>query len=115
MKWEPGVSGNPEGSKRQKRFLAALERALASDDSKRLRAAAEKLLDLAADGEPWAIKELADRLDGRAAQQFIASDSDGRSLAVGLIAFVAEAAAGHRDPLPLHAEALPAPSPESEG
>lgn len=38
------------------------------DDGKRLRMAAEKLLDLAAEGEQWAVKEIADRLDGKAPQ-----------------------------------------------
>jgi len=50
-------------------FFDALRRAMASDDNLRLRKAAERLLDLAAEGEPWAIKELADRLDGRPAQE----------------------------------------------
>ncbi len=33
-----------------------------------MRAAAEKLLTLAAEGEGWAIRELGDRLDGKSAQ-----------------------------------------------
>ncbi len=49
-------------------FDGALRRAIAQEDGKRIREAAEKLLDLAAAGEPWAVKELADRLDGKAAQ-----------------------------------------------
>jgi len=46
----------------------ALRRAIVQDDGLRLRKAAEKLLDKAADGEAWAVKEIADRLDGKAAQ-----------------------------------------------
>ena len=87
MTWQAGESGNLEGSKRQKKFLAALNRALDSEDGKRLRAAAEKLLDLAASGEAWAIKELADRLDGKAHQQIIATDDEGRSIAIAVIAY----------------------------
>lgn len=68
MPFQPGQSGNPKGTQREKKFAAALERAIKQDDAKRLREAAEKLLDLAAAGEAWAVKELADRLDGRAAQ-----------------------------------------------
>lgn len=68
MPFQPGQSGNPKGTQREKRFLNALERAIAQDDSKRLRDAAEKLLDFAAAGEAWAVKELADRLDGKPAQ-----------------------------------------------
>ena len=70
MPWKPGESGNPGGSPREKRFLTALERAVIQDDSVKLRAAAEKLLDRAAEGEPWAIAMLADRLDGKPTQQF---------------------------------------------
>ena len=68
MVWKAGESGNPGGSVREKKFLAALERAVVQDDGKRLRAAAEKLLDLAAEGESWAIAQLADRLDGKPTQ-----------------------------------------------
>jgi hypothetical protein len=46
-------------------LLEALHGAIAADRGARLKRAAETLLDRAADGEHWAIKELADRLDGR--------------------------------------------------
>ena len=77
MPFEPGQSGNPAGSQKAKRFYNALDRAIAQDDSKRLREAAEKLLDLAANGEPWATQMLADRLDGKAVQQVVGSGEDG--------------------------------------
>jgi hypothetical protein len=73
MPFKPGVSGNPAGSTKNRRFFDALDRAIAQDDSKRLRAAADKLLDLAAEGEPWAVQMLADRLDGRALQSIDAT------------------------------------------
>jgi hypothetical protein len=62
--------GAPEGNQNAKGrlFNSALKRAVVQDDGKRLRATAEKLLDLAAAGEAWAVRELADRLDGKAAQ-----------------------------------------------
>jgi uncharacterized protein DUF5681 len=66
--WKPGETGNPEGAKKPRRFLAALERALAQDDGKRLRDCVEKLLDFAAQGQPWAVQFLAERLDGKAEQ-----------------------------------------------
>ena len=69
MAWKPGQSGNPGGSPREKKFLAALERAIVQDDGQKLRSAAEKLLDCAVAGESWAIQQLADRLDGKASQQ----------------------------------------------
>lgn len=69
MPFEPGQSGNPDGTKKERKFIAALDRAIAQDDGKRLRDAAEKLLTHAANGEPWAIGMLADRLDGKPKQQ----------------------------------------------
>jgi hypothetical protein len=68
MPFQKGQSGNPSGRQRVKPFREALDRAIAQDDGKRIRKAADKLLDSAADGEPWAIQMLADRLDGKALQ-----------------------------------------------
>jgi hypothetical protein len=77
MAFKPGESGNPAGSAKIKRFYAALDRAIVQEDGKRLREAAEKLLDEAAKGESWAMQMLADRLDGKAAQSVtIAGDAD---------------------------------------
>lgn len=59
--------GNQNAAK-SRQFEQALTRAITQDDGKRVRAAAEKLLDLAAEGEAWAIKELRDTLDGKPAQ-----------------------------------------------
>lgn len=53
---------------RGKLWNDALRKAITQEDGKRLRRAAEQLLDKAAEGEAWAIKELADRLDGKAFQ-----------------------------------------------
>jgi hypothetical protein len=63
--------GNDNATK-AKPWRAALDRALAQDDGKKLRAAAEKLLSEAAKGEGWAIKELGDRLDGKSIQEIAA-------------------------------------------
>lgn len=68
MPFVPGQSGNPSGQQKEKKFYAALERAIVQDDGKRLRQAAESLLNQAAAGEPWAIEKLADRLDGKPSQ-----------------------------------------------
>lgn len=43
----------------------ALRRAIAQDNGKKLRGAVDKLLTLAEAGEPWAVKELFDRTDGK--------------------------------------------------
>lgn len=60
--------GNRHGSK-SRRFLGALRRANAQDGGARLARAIEKLLEAAAAGEPWAVRLLADRLDGKAPNQ----------------------------------------------
>jgi hypothetical protein len=59
--------GNTNATK-NKLWSDTLRRAIAQDRSDRVRQAAERLLNAAAKGEPWAIKELADRLDGRSVQ-----------------------------------------------
>lgn len=68
MAWQKGQSGNPNGSSGPRRFHAAIERALAQDNSDKLRKAVDAMLDAAAEGQPWAIQFLADRLDGKADQ-----------------------------------------------
>ena len=80
MPWKAGESGNPGGRLKEKQFLAALQRAIAADDGVQLRKAAEQLLKCAANGEGWAIKELADRLDGKAHQSVDMSNPDGTPL-----------------------------------
>ena len=79
MAWEKGQSGNPEGRKPNKPFLDALQRAIAQEDAKRIRDAAEKLLTAAANGEPWALQMLADRLDGKPKQQVDVGNADGEA------------------------------------
>lgn len=106
MPWAPGESGNPNGSKKQRRFLAALERALQQDDGQRLRDCAEKVLDLAAKGEPWAVNFLADRLDGKPAQSISADVGDG-SVAIAVIAY--------HNPAQLQPATVPAPRLASFG
>jgi hypothetical protein len=60
-------AGN-ELAKRKGVWKTALRKAMASDNGQRVLKAAQTLLDEAAKGESWAIKELADRLDGRPGQ-----------------------------------------------
>lgn len=80
MAWKKGESGNPGGTIKHRKFLEALLRAVAADDGKRLRKAAEELLTQSAKGESWAIKELADRLDGRPHQSVDLGNPDGSSI-----------------------------------
>lgn len=68
--------GNQNAAK-SRVFSDALRRAIAQDDGKRIRKAAEKLLDLAAEGEAWAVKEVFDRLEGKAPQAVtVGGDAD---------------------------------------
>ena len=65
------MAGAPFGNTnaiKNKLWSDTLRRAIAQDSGDRVRQAAERLLDEAAKGEPWAIKELADRLDGKSVQ-----------------------------------------------
>ena len=61
--------GRPTGHK-TKRFGDALmlELKLATEDKSELRVIARKLVSSAKKGESWAIREIADRLDGKAHQ-----------------------------------------------
>jgi len=72
-----GRSGNPGGRPKEKPFKAALDMELkaAGEDHKKLRGIARKLIACAEKGESWAIREIADRLDGRPAQE-ITGDAD---------------------------------------
>lgn len=82
------MAGAPIGNRnavKNKLWAETLRRAIAQDSGDRVRKAAEKLLDSAAQGEQWAIKELADRLDGKSAQSTklgFAGDSEVTQLVV---------------------------------
>ena len=102
-----GQPGNVNATK-HKKFYSAIDRAITQDNGERLRLAAEKLLDLAAQGEAWAVKELGDRLDGKPRQQIEAVDDEGRPLAIGLVAYA------NPNPSPLPAEAVSATSTKSD-
>ena len=70
MPFVKGQSGNPGGRGIDKPFLEALRMEInkAGTDHKSLRRVAAKLIEKAENGDMNAIKELADRLDGRPAQ-----------------------------------------------
>jgi hypothetical protein len=73
-----GQLGNNNATK-NKPFLDALRRAIAQNPQK-LRNAADKVLDKAEEGEPWAVNFLADRTDGKAIQANTFEDADGNNL-----------------------------------
>jgi hypothetical protein len=66
----PFQKGNKLGAKAHEgiRFYDVLHRAIKQGSPERMRNIADKLLDLAEQGEAWAVKEVADRLDGKAKQ-----------------------------------------------
>lgn len=70
MPFEPGKSGNPGGRPSTREFADMLRVALkqASGDKTRLREVADALVTEAIAGNVPAIKEIADRLDGKATQ-----------------------------------------------
>ena len=78
--FKPGQSGNPAGRVREKPFrdalLLAIKEATADNDRLKLRAVAEALVDKALEGDVAAIKEVADRLDGKVPQTNIMQGDD---------------------------------------
>jgi hypothetical protein len=79
MVFAPGQSGNPGGRPKEKPFRDALRmEALADQDApvpkRSLRAIARALLLKAANGDVPAIKEVGDRLDGKAVQAIVGDD-----------------------------------------
>ena len=85
------MAGAPKGNKNAQKgqiWNDALRKAIVQDDGKRLRASVEQLLNFASKGEPWAIKELADRLDGRPTQTSVPEASGEAELKTIKIVFV---------------------------
>ena len=75
MAFQPGQSGNPTGRRKEKPWRDALTLALKADDGQKLRRIAEKVVEAAEAGDLQAIKEIADRLDGKPVQA-LANDED---------------------------------------
>ena len=61
--------GNTNSSKNNRLWADTIKRAITQADGKKLRAIADKLIEKAAEGDMQAIKELGDRIDGKAQQQ----------------------------------------------
>lgn len=76
----PFQNGNKLGGRRkEKQFHDALQMELKeTNDGKALRKIARKLIAQAEAGEPWAIKEIADRLDGKPTQAIDQTITDER-------------------------------------
>lgn len=81
--FQPGQSGNPSGRPKTRPFKDALQKALqdAGDDSEALKTVAIALVLKAQGGDVPAIKEIADRLDGKVTQP-ISGDEDSAPLVI---------------------------------
>lgn len=66
--------GNEFSSVNNRLWANTLRRAIVQGDGERLRRIAEKVLDLAEEGNMVAIKELGDRLDGKSQQAIVGAD-----------------------------------------
>lgn len=72
-----GQLGNKNSIKSNRLWAETIRRAVVQDDAQRLRQIAEALLIKASEGDMAAIKELGDRLDGKALQENkLTGDSD---------------------------------------
>src|SRR5215510_3508177 len=86
MPWKKGQSGNPLGRlPGEKQFADQLRIVLAEPVDKndpksvrKLRRIAEKLAECALNGEPWAISQVADRIDGKATAEIKTDSQQGR-------------------------------------
>jgi len=77
-----GQPGNQNAAK-QRMFYDKL-RFVLTQEPHRLKAVAEQLIRKAEEGEAWAVKELIDRLDGKAHQAVALENSDGTPLLTGI-------------------------------
>ena len=74
-----GQIGN-QNAKKGKLFYNELRKALVQHDQLKLRQIADKLVEKATEGESWAVKEIIDRVDGKAIQATEISGADGEDL-----------------------------------
>ena len=98
MPFQPG-NKLAKGGRKEKPFADALRMALAAagDDHKALREIAAKVIDMAKAGDMQAIQQIADRLDGKPAQESTVTIDDKRDATDWtrdeLVAFLSDAAA----------------------
>ena len=82
MPFEPGQSGNPSGRQTLKPWTETLKRALAQYEKgdvkagEALRKIAERVVESALAGDKDAIKEIAERHDGKAVQSIAGPDGE---------------------------------------
>jgi hypothetical protein len=75
MVWAKGKSGNPGGNFKEKPFRDALRKVLYENDREALDKIARALVKRAAqEGDPVAVREIADRLEGKVPQAIVGDD-----------------------------------------
>lgn len=74
-----GQPGN-QNARKGKLFYDALRVALVQEDRKSLRKITDKLVKAAEEGEPWAVKEIMDRMDGKPVNTTELSGAEGTPL-----------------------------------
>jgi len=77
-----GQQGNQNAAKR--RLFYDKLRLVRTQEPHRLRGIAEQLVRQAEEGEPWAIREIIDRIDGKAIQATTIENADGTPLLGGI-------------------------------
>jgi hypothetical protein len=79
-------SGAPIGNQNaaKSRMFYDKLRLVLTQEPERLRKIAEELVSKAEQGEAWAIKELIDRVDGKAHQAVALENADGSSILTGI-------------------------------
>jgi len=90
MPFQPGVSGNPGGRRKEKLWHHAIKKAvletdpLSTDGRLRLDALAQALVAAGLAGDVAAMREVGDRIDGKVPQALV-GDEDEPPIAVGVI------------------------------
>lgn len=88
----PAPLGNQNARKENRLWSETIRRVIAQNDSAKLRKAAEALVAAAESGDIAALKELGDRIDGKAAQQLlIGGDGSGDPVIVEVVRFADKA------------------------
>lgn len=82
MPFVKGQSGNPGGRATERVFADTLKKRLFLENRKELEAIVEALVTKAATGDMAAIKEVADRLDGKSVQASTISGPDGGAIEI---------------------------------
>lgn len=76
--------GNTNSSSDNRLWGNTIRRAIAQGDPEKLRKIADKLIELASEGDMQAMKELGDRIDGKAAQSVAVTGPNGEALTVSV-------------------------------